>query len=819
MNKKFLSAILFGTLMVGTAGTFTSCKDYDDDIDQINNELSGIKSQIEALEGKIKDGKWITSVAQTANGLTITLSDGTTYDVTNGKDGAAGTPGAAGTEWTISEDGYWVCNGEKTDVMAVGQKGEDAQQEVKFENGKWFLWNGTEFVEFKGAATTENVPYYYTDPNDQNYTILVVFDKDGQNKKEIRLPMNEGLAQITLLDASSYVAQGAKIKVGYGLRQSKTEWDGDKALPAEGEYLVAVNTNSILVQVTPANYDLAALDLKFVNGKGEEVPVTVSEATPATLTKAVSATGVYKIDVAVNPIKENEELIKFYENEQPISLMANESVRSTYSSTLQIERPSASTYSNFFVTNVSAESGKDITVEPTTSNDDKVCFIYDAYLEVEGSEANKAQALKNGIEVVGMTVKSNENARGGVKFVAHYVDVLGKVYEQKGVDVITITFAPEQAPTEEIDYAAIEHTVAFVNNPSSLVNLDEYFKDMSENDRILWNATYELALDGDVVYSYVDENNAEYADRLNGFITISNNEGTSLSNADELKKLKNLKFTFDYSKAFNGAQDLFNYDVNYVATVAVKEKTTSDIVQLIKVPFTINRPSAEAIATQYTFNANAYDAAKNALVVKGRTATLGNLITLASGAKATQISFANAAQPTPSTEYNVTNSGVVNLDAINGKYNKAYPVTGINIVYATHNFAIPTVNVIFQETAQNSYTFGLSKALTINFGGNTVAVKMGDLDKNDTEDAGLNLYDAVGNKLKDVTITKVTLDNPTLVTLVPAATTDGIADGFTLKANSNPEVDTVVTAEVEFTLSDGTAQKTKANVLVTVKAI
>ena len=28
MNKKFLSVILFSALMVGTAGTFTSCKDY-----------------------------------------------------------------------------------------------------------------------------------------------------------------------------------------------------------------------------------------------------------------------------------------------------------------------------------------------------------------------------------------------------------------------------------------------------------------------------------------------------------------------------------------------------------------------------------------------------------------------------------------------------------------------------------------------------------------------------------------------------------------------------------------------------------------------
>ena len=109
--------------MVGTAGTFTSCKDYDDDIEQINNELSGIKSQIEALEGKIKDGKWITSVTPTANGLTITLSDGQTYEITNGKNGQDGAAGAAGTEWTISEDGYWVCNGEKIDVKAVGQDG------------------------------------------------------------------------------------------------------------------------------------------------------------------------------------------------------------------------------------------------------------------------------------------------------------------------------------------------------------------------------------------------------------------------------------------------------------------------------------------------------------------------------------------------------------------------------------------------------------------------------------------------------------------------------------------------------------------------
>ena len=39
MNKKFLSVILFSALMVGTAGTFVSCKDYDDDIENLQKQI------------------------------------------------------------------------------------------------------------------------------------------------------------------------------------------------------------------------------------------------------------------------------------------------------------------------------------------------------------------------------------------------------------------------------------------------------------------------------------------------------------------------------------------------------------------------------------------------------------------------------------------------------------------------------------------------------------------------------------------------------------------------------------------------------------
>ena len=49
MNKKFLSAILFGALMVTSTGTFVSCKDYEDDIKDVQEQVDANKSALAAL--------------------------------------------------------------------------------------------------------------------------------------------------------------------------------------------------------------------------------------------------------------------------------------------------------------------------------------------------------------------------------------------------------------------------------------------------------------------------------------------------------------------------------------------------------------------------------------------------------------------------------------------------------------------------------------------------------------------------------------------------------------------------------------------------
>ena len=65
MFKKFLNAILFGALILGSAGTITSCKDYDDEIDEINQKLNTLSSKDE-LAAQVSSLTSTISAAQSA---------------------------------------------------------------------------------------------------------------------------------------------------------------------------------------------------------------------------------------------------------------------------------------------------------------------------------------------------------------------------------------------------------------------------------------------------------------------------------------------------------------------------------------------------------------------------------------------------------------------------------------------------------------------------------------------------------------------------------------------------------------------------------
>ena len=56
MRKKYLSALLFGALLFASAGTFTSCKDYDDDINNLQEQINTINTTLSELKTLVGDG-------------------------------------------------------------------------------------------------------------------------------------------------------------------------------------------------------------------------------------------------------------------------------------------------------------------------------------------------------------------------------------------------------------------------------------------------------------------------------------------------------------------------------------------------------------------------------------------------------------------------------------------------------------------------------------------------------------------------------------------------------------------------------------------
>ena len=273
MRKKYLSALLFGALLFASAGTFTSCKDYDDDINNLQQQITSNKDAIAALQKLVGEGKWVSSVTPIENGFTVTMNDGTTQNITgiNGEDGKPGT--------VITLDpttNNWVIDGVDTGVCAKGEKGEQGEQGeqgetgeqgpageagepgkspyIDKETGNWFVWEWDEATsEYKAVDSGVYA----------GSTQIYVVEKEGFIELNV-----DGTAYLlpTTSDAYTVEAPAAVVKV----EVETAEWNPTttsknyqallKAFPEIGE----IEKETLLKQgaelpvlVTPASIDLA----------------------------------------------------------------------------------------------------------------------------------------------------------------------------------------------------------------------------------------------------------------------------------------------------------------------------------------------------------------------------------------------------------------------------------------------------------------------------------------------------------------------------------------------------------------------------------
>ena len=167
MNKKYFSVLLMGAMTVATVGTVTSCKDYDDDISNLQEQIDKLSETIKNIQTQINNGAILTSVTPTENGMTITLNQNgqpKTYTISNGKDGQNGK------SWKIGDNGnWWYDEGNGYVDSKLPARGEKGDKGDKGDNGKDGIdgTNGTDGKDGKDGVdgtNGKNGKYYVPNP-------------------------------------------------------------------------------------------------------------------------------------------------------------------------------------------------------------------------------------------------------------------------------------------------------------------------------------------------------------------------------------------------------------------------------------------------------------------------------------------------------------------------------------------------------------------------------------------------------------------------------------------------------------------------------
>lgn len=294
------------------SSSLTSCKDYDEDISNLQTQVNDLKTLVADLRSKIESGSVITSVDPISNGIAITLSDGNTYSVTNGKDGAKGEKGDKGDKGDIGEKGDTGAKGDKGDTGAKGDKGDAGNDGVSYtigQDGYWYA-NGTR-TDYRAIGIDGHVgeggDYYVPDAATGKF---VKYEWDVASNSYKRTPTNISflapgtvtavmddttLTLYGVTDANGKTVGGTKgIVISLGGSPTNAELitsdgfyfgtqldfnniqtvagvfgQGETDSPIRFQGGMQGGTASVLVKVNPSNAILKADNVKLVNTAGK----------------------------------------------------------------------------------------------------------------------------------------------------------------------------------------------------------------------------------------------------------------------------------------------------------------------------------------------------------------------------------------------------------------------------------------------------------------------------------------------------------------------------------------------------------------------
>lgn len=620
--------------MLGTTGTFTSCKDYDDDINNLQEQVDGIKSDLKALQDKVNNGLWVTSVSPVEGGFTITFSDGQSYQIVNGKDGESADPG---TIVSVSEDGYWVIGDTKTPYKALTDEDVNALKKNPYVNadGYWvFIVDGEEEVS---NIKAEPVTAVFSD----GVWTLSVYNAETKEYDKIEIPTAASL--ITELDLMGYATV---VKASDNLNVDdidgitnplsvKYKWidkivkvyDGNKETTWSAQKDVV--KHQVLTTLAPLNQKLIArlapaelgwdnFSFTLQDSKGNSLPISLGAGQSLTgaLTKAAdSSIGIIAMDVVSTTYNSGTAYEQEFNKAAANSLYSLVETTSNYRSTygLKVAVDDAGTIAQQLVIDVNpngtvtstSTTGTGTSADPfiiDLNTPTRLVFgrvdkpqynhpeyVYDYYVEPVDENTAKEFGFSTDIKAgtITMTQASDLVSRAGLELYVYALHIDGKIYRT------SVWVKPSSILASDVVLKAGNQTIYPVltsagvidanhsNEMSFVVSLDEMFNAMSATEKDRWTSKV-MGANGDIVPVSVKVAGETYSE-ANIDIEFINADGDVVGN-DKATALR------VYAKYAAGAPlaAILTPDKEYTMTVNFEhnEGTATSVLNTVKVTFT-----------------------------------------------------------------------------------------------------------------------------------------------------------------------------------------------------------------------------------------
>ena len=614
MRKKYLSALLFGALLFASAGTFTSCKDYDDDINNLQGQIDDVNTAITELQNTVKGGKYVTAVSNTGNTITFTFSDGSTTQVA--------LEDKVGSVVTV-EEGVLYIDGEATEIKVAestpGEPSEEHKDQIIIENNMWSV------LQEDGTYKTTNIPVSgvsVSGSEAEGFTFRV-YASDG-TYQDVELPTaTSSITDLILCaDANANRPINGKGKVieyatysfdKYPADKDISKWEGPRALPARGTKIVSGNTQ-VSLQVNPTNVDGTAVEFKLVDSKNNYPSNLTLKAEEDTRLLTRGANGLYLLSLEDKTFA-TETAATAYTNQfasgnsLKLYAVAAGEARSEYGVTL--EDGDAATLTKLHIyknNNASAVLEDNIEIGYNTPIDDNTPPIENridintwyyiqpeeigAFYDMFVTKVSNDDAVLYGLEF--------KNEEGNYAFRATKTpDNVSK--EGFGIKITTvdkngnrrdteIKVSMSEKITEGLTYDAVSYQLNSNNVDKNYFSID--LNDMKEylgtEGLALWNTKV-----GDMVVTFKNATTGKKVE-VPGIRVMPVKEvkdGINESVVSSLKDAKFLKFAIDNAVASQS----FVIGQKYNAVISFRDKDNGDQLNSITIPFTLTLPEITSL--------------------------------------------------------------------------------------------------------------------------------------------------------------------------------------------------------------------------------